>query len=117
LICLSDYRYILVKIDGMRNLFGIRIADSYGNKELIAFRNAQFFSILCLLFTVECSFNAAQNDTAQAQSFGCQMNVFNGDAGIVESYISYLRRKIDEGEELKLIQTVRGRGYVIREET
>ena len=79
---LLDYGYILIKVDGVRNLFGVRIADSYGYKELIACRNTQFFSILCLLFTVECSFYAAQNDTAQAKSFGCQMNVFNGDAGI-----------------------------------
>ena len=38
---------------------------------------------------------------------------FNGDAGIVESYISYLRRKIDTGDK-PLIHTVRGVGYVLR---
>ncbi len=38
---------------------------------------------------------------------------FGGDAGVVESYISYLRRKIDTVEP-KLIQTVRGVGYVLR---
>ena len=38
---------------------------------------------------------------------------FNGDAGIVESYISYLRRKID-AEDLALIHTKRGVGYVLR---
>ena len=37
---------------------------------------------------------------------------FDGDANIVESYISYLRRKIDDGEPL--IHTVRGVGYVLR---
>jgi two-component system, OmpR family, response regulator len=37
---------------------------------------------------------------------------FDGDANIVESYISYLRRKLDEGEPL--IHTVRGVGYVLR---
>jgi two-component system, OmpR family, response regulator len=37
---------------------------------------------------------------------------FDGDANIVESYISYLRRKLDEGEPL--IHTVRGIGYVLR---
>ncbi|MFI6982147.1 response regulator transcription factor [Embleya sp. NPDC050154] len=38
---------------------------------------------------------------------------FGGDAGIVESYISYLRRKVDHVEP-KLIHTVRGIGYVLR---
>ena len=38
---------------------------------------------------------------------------FRGQSGIVESYISYLRRKIDV-EEPALIQTRRGVGYVMR---
>ncbi|MCA0438419.1 MAG: response regulator transcription factor [Austwickia sp.] len=38
---------------------------------------------------------------------------FRGEAGIVESYISYLRRKIDV-EEPHLIHTRRGVGYVLR---
>jgi two-component system, OmpR family, response regulator len=38
---------------------------------------------------------------------------FNGEAGIVESYISYLRRKIDFVEP-PLIHTRRGVGYVLR---
>lgn len=32
----------------------------------------------------------------------------------VETYVSYLRAKIDSGEEVKLIQTLRGVGYVLR---
>ncbi len=38
---------------------------------------------------------------------------FNGEAGIVESYISYLRRKVDDVEPA-LIHTKRGVGYVLR---
>jgi two-component system OmpR family response regulator len=38
---------------------------------------------------------------------------FNGEAGIVESYISYLRRKVDAVEPA-LIHTRRGVGYVLR---
>lgn len=41
---------------------------------------------------------------------------YEGGTNVVDVYIRYLRRKIDEGEEEKLIQTVRGRGYVIRGE-
>lgn len=39
---------------------------------------------------------------------------FNGDAGIVESYISYLRRKLDPYTEESLIQTKRGFGYMLK---
>jgi two-component system OmpR family response regulator len=39
---------------------------------------------------------------------------FGGDSGVVETYISYLRKKIDRGGEVALIQTVRGFGYAIR---
>jgi two-component system, OmpR family, response regulator len=38
---------------------------------------------------------------------------FNGEAGIVESYISYLRRKVDVVDP-PLIHTKRGVGYVLR---
>jgi two-component system OmpR family response regulator len=39
---------------------------------------------------------------------------FRGESGIVESYISYLRRKIDADSETPLIHTKRGVGYVLR---
>ena len=38
---------------------------------------------------------------------------FGGDGGVVETYIGYLRRKVDAGDR-KLITTVRGVGYVLR---
>jgi two-component system OmpR family response regulator len=38
---------------------------------------------------------------------------FGGDANVVESYVSYLRRKIDTTEP-RLLQTLRGVGYVLR---
>ena len=41
---------------------------------------------------------------------------YEGGTNVVDVYISYLRKKIDEGREKKLIHTVRGRGYVLREE-
>lgn len=40
---------------------------------------------------------------------------FEGNASVVENYISYLRRKIDTVEP-KLLHTVRGFGYVLRSE-
>ncbi|MCD7918019.1 MAG: response regulator transcription factor [Clostridiales bacterium] len=42
---------------------------------------------------------------------------YEGGTNVVDVYISYLRKKIDGGEAQKLIHTVRGRGYVLREET
>jgi len=39
---------------------------------------------------------------------------FGGDGGVVETYIGYLRKKVDHVDP-RLIQTVRGVGYTIRE--
>ncbi|HKY68995.1 MAG TPA: response regulator transcription factor [Acidimicrobiales bacterium] len=39
---------------------------------------------------------------------------FGGDGGVVETYIGYLRRKVD-GVDPRLIRTIRGVGYVLRE--
>ena len=39
---------------------------------------------------------------------------FGGDGGVVETYIGYLRRKLDR-DDPKLIHTIRGVGYSIRE--
>lgn len=41
---------------------------------------------------------------------------YEGGTNVVDVYISYLRKKIDEGQKMRLIHTVRGRGYVLREE-
>lgn len=38
---------------------------------------------------------------------------FGGDGGVVETYIGYLRRKVDQVEP-KLIHTIRGVGYSLR---
>ena len=40
---------------------------------------------------------------------------FIGDTKIVDVFIRYLRSKIDDGYDKKLINTVRGFGYVIQE--
>lgn len=41
---------------------------------------------------------------------------FGGDDNVLEVYIGYLRKKTEAGGEARLIQTVRGVGYVLREE-
>lgn len=41
---------------------------------------------------------------------------YEGGTNVVDVYISYLRRKIDDGYTKKLIHTIRGRGYLISED-
>ena len=41
---------------------------------------------------------------------------YEGGTNVVDVYISYLRKKIDDGYTNKLIHTVRGQGYVLRED-
>ena len=41
---------------------------------------------------------------------------YEGGSNVIDVYIRYLRKKIDAGYEKKLIHTVRGTGYVMREE-
>ena len=47
-----------------------------------------------------------------------EQNIFNyeyeGASNMVDVYIRYLRKKLDDGFEPKLIHTVRGTGYVMR---
>ena len=41
---------------------------------------------------------------------------FNGEDNVLEVYVGYLRRKLEAGGRPRLIQTVRGIGYVLRAE-
>ncbi len=41
---------------------------------------------------------------------------FDSMTNIIDVYVNYLRKKIDSGEESKLIHTVRGAGYVLKGE-
>ena len=40
---------------------------------------------------------------------------YEGGSNVVDVYIRYLRKKIDDGFDRKLIHTIRGSGYVLRE--
>jgi two-component system response regulator MprA len=40
---------------------------------------------------------------------------FEGQSNVLEVYIGYLRNKLEAGGEPRLIHTVRGAGYVLRE--
>ena len=41
---------------------------------------------------------------------------YSGGTNVVDVYISYLRKKIDSGEEKKLIRTVWGTGWMLKED-
>ena len=41
---------------------------------------------------------------------------FEGHDNVLDVYISYLRSKVDKGFDRPLIHTLRGVGYVLREE-
>ncbi|MEK5067418.1 response regulator transcription factor [Sporosarcina sp. FSL K6-1508] len=41
---------------------------------------------------------------------------YYGDTNVVDVYIRYVRKKIEQGEKRTLIQTVRGVGYVLKEQ-
>ncbi len=40
---------------------------------------------------------------------------FGGESNIIEVYVRYLRQKLEHGEEERLLHTVRGVGYVLRQ--
>ena len=41
---------------------------------------------------------------------------FGGESNIIEVYVRYLRQKTEAAQEPRLVHTVRGVGYVLREE-
>jgi len=41
---------------------------------------------------------------------------FGGESNIIEVYVRYLRQKLEASGEPRVIQTVRGAGYILREE-
>jgi heavy metal response regulator len=41
---------------------------------------------------------------------------FDSYTNVIDVYVNYLRKKVDQGFDVKLIHTVRGVGYVLREE-
>ena len=40
---------------------------------------------------------------------------YMGETNIIDVYVRYLRTKIDDKYQIKLIQTIRGVGYAIKE--
>ena len=68
------------------------------------------------LSPLEALFRAAQTDPSADASAGTGAGqaMEAGDGAVVESYISYLRKKGDAPYDVPLIRTVRGVGYSLR---
>jgi DNA-binding response OmpR family regulator len=65
-----------------------------------------------LVFLMEHEPNVVSREEIIQQVWGYD---FVGDTNIVDVYIRYLRKKVDYGFGVQLIQTIRGVGYCIRE--
>jgi DNA-binding response OmpR family regulator len=59
--------------------------------------------------------NQALTRTTIAENVWSEV-IFDKFTNIIDVYMNYLRRKIDLGAETKLIHTVRGVGYILKEE-
>lgn len=66
-----------------------------------------------LLFLMKHEKQVLTRDQLLERVWGFQ---YSGDTNVVDVYIRYLRKKIDTGEKRKLIKTVRGVGYTIKDE-
>jgi DNA-binding response OmpR family regulator len=65
---------------------------------------------------LECLLRHKNRVQSREQIFeGVWSENFVGSLKIVDVYITYLRRKLDDGRDVKLIQTLRGHGYVLKE--
>jgi DNA-binding response OmpR family regulator len=67
-----------------------------------------------LVFLIENKPNVVTREQIIHQVWGYD---FVGDTNIVDVYIRYLRKKVDYSFKFPLIQTIRGIGYCIRDET
>ncbi len=65
-----------------------------------------------LLFLVQNQGNVVSREQIFAEVWDYD---FTGDTNTVDVYIGYLRQKIDKGFDCKLIHTIRGVGYVIKD--
>lgn len=82
---------------------------NYGKDEI--YLTAKEFELLQIL--LENKSNVLTRETILEKVWGYE---YMGDTNVVDVYIRYLRSKIDNVYNIKLIETVRGIGYVIKDE-
>ena len=64
-----------------------------------------------LLYFMRCPRRVLTRDRILQDVWGYD---FNGDANVLEVYVGHLRAKLEQANEPRLIQTVRGVGYILR---
>ncbi len=82
---------------------------SYDNVE-VELTNREFSLLMALMENVDI---VMTRDTLLERVWGYD---YMGETNVVDVYIRYLRSKLDDRFSVKLIHTVRGVGYVLREE-
>ncbi len=82
---------------------------SYAGSE-IELTNREFSLLMALMENVDI---VMTRDTLLERVWGYE---YMGETNVVDVYIRYLRAKIDDRFQVKLIHTVRGVGYVLRED-
>ena len=98
----------------------LRIADLHVSLDTHqVWRNGREISLSSKEYTLLCymMLNANIVLTRDRQ----EQNVWNyditGASNVIDVYIRHLRKKIDDGHEQKLIHTVRGHGYVLKDQS
>ena len=102
-------RHSQVLSAGVLALDGERYTARYGDEEL-TLTNREFALLKALLENKDI---VLTREALLEKAWGYS---YLGETNVVDVYIRYLRQKIDDRFGVKLIHTVRGVGYVLREE-
>ena len=86
---------------------GTRLAQRGGRQ--IALTTTEYELLACFLRSPG---RVLTRDTLLERVWGYD---FEGESNVLEVYVRYLRAKLEEGGESRLIQTIRGAGYALRE--
>lgn len=117
-----NYISILLKNQDIKQSY-VKITDAEAsddltidvNKRSVTFKNEEVFltkrEFDLLLYLYENRGNPISRDEAVAKVWKYD---FTGDTNIVDVYIRYLRGKLDDKFNTKLIYTVRNKGYMIK---
>jgi len=81
------------------------------NSEKIILTKKEFLLLVYLLDNINI---AVPRETILSEVWGYE---YIGETNIVDVYVSYIRNKIDQKYNIETITTIRGVGYIIREET
>jgi len=96
------YKNLIVDID--------KYEVTYGGEKIILTKK-EFQLLVYLLDNIN---TVVPRETILSEVWGYE---YIGETNIVDVYVSYIRNKIDQKYNIETITTIRGIGYIIREET